>query len=80
MTRALHQRRQNRSHPIFLSPPTKELGIAVAAYSLWTNQETRGPLWYANHPSPRFQETNIRHNIAIVDALAELAKKKNITQ
>jgi len=31
------------------------------------------------HHMPRFQEENLRHNFAIVDALTALAKKKNIT-
>ncbi|KAG8214901.1 NADP-dependent oxidoreductase domain-containing protein [Butyriboletus roseoflavus] len=65
----------------------KELGVAVAAYSplgrgFLTGQIKRPediPEGDMRHHMPRFQEENLRHNFAIVDALTELATKKNIT-
>ncbi|KAN0088006.1 NADP-dependent oxidoreductase domain containing protein [Tylopilus felleus] len=65
----------------------KELGVAVAAYSplgrgFLTGQIKRPedlPEGDFRRHLPRFQEDNLKHNFAIVDALAEIAKKKNVT-
>ncbi|KIJ68968.1 hypothetical protein HYDPIDRAFT_81085 [Hydnomerulius pinastri MD-312] len=65
----------------------KELGIAVAGYSplgrgFLTGQIKRPediPEGDFRRHLPRFQEENIKHNFAIVDALTEIAKKRNVT-
>ncbi|KAG6333125.1 hypothetical protein ID866_5965 [Astraeus odoratus] len=65
----------------------KELGIAVAGYSplgrgFLTGQIKRPediPAGDFRRNLPRFQEDAMRHNFAIVDALSELAKKKNVS-
>ncbi|KAI6100416.1 NADP-dependent oxidoreductase domain-containing protein [Pisolithus croceorrhizus] len=64
-----------------------ELGIAVAGYSplgrgFLTGQIKRPedlPEGDYRHHLPRFQEDAMRHNNAIVDALSEITRKKNIT-
>ncbi|KAG6333124.1 hypothetical protein ID866_5964 [Astraeus odoratus] len=65
----------------------KELGIAVAGYSplgrgFLTGQIKRPEDIAAGdfrRHLPRFQEDAMRHNFAIVDALSELAKKKDVS-
>ncbi|KAG9308788.1 aldo/keto reductase [Chiua virens] len=65
----------------------KELGVAVAGYSplgrgFLTGQIKRLddiPEGDFRRHLPRFQEDSMRHNFAIVDALTEIAKKKNVT-
>ncbi|KAI9566194.1 NADP-dependent oxidoreductase domain-containing protein [Boletus coccyginus] len=65
----------------------KELGVAVAGYSplgrgFFTGQIKRPedvPEGDFRRHMPRFQEDSLKHNFAIVDALTEIAKKKNIT-
>jgi len=65
----------------------KELGVAVAAYSPLGMGFLTGQIKkledlpaddYRRH-FPRFQEDNLKHNLAIVDVLTEIAKRKNIT-
>jgi len=64
-----------------------ELGIAVLAYSplgrgFLTGQIKRPedlPEGDFRRHLPRFQEDNMKHNFAIVDALAEIARRKNVT-
>ncbi|KAG6377178.1 NADP-dependent oxidoreductase domain-containing protein [Boletus reticuloceps] len=65
----------------------KELGVAVAAYSPLGRGFLTGQIKkledlpadnYRRH-FPRFQEDNLEHNLAIVDVLTEIAKRKNIT-
>ncbi|KAI6005525.1 aldo/keto reductase [Pisolithus albus] len=64
-----------------------ELGIAVAGYAplgrgFLTGQIKRFedlPEGDPRRTMPRFQDDAMRHNFAIVDALSEIAKKKNIT-
>ncbi|KAN0087654.1 NADP-dependent oxidoreductase domain containing protein [Tylopilus felleus] len=65
----------------------KELRIAVATYSPLGRGFLTGqikkledlPADDSRRFFPRFQEDSIKHNIAIVDTLTEIAKKKNIT-
>ncbi|KAF9227548.1 Aldo/keto reductase [Gyrodon lividus] len=65
----------------------RELGVAVAAYSplgrgFLTGQIKRPqdiPEGDFRRYLPRFQEENIKHNFAIVDALTEIAQKKKVT-
>lgn len=65
----------------------KELGVAVAGYAplgrgFLTGQIKRPedlPEGDFRRSLPRFQEDAMRHNFAIVDALSEIAKKKNVT-
>lgn len=65
----------------------KELGISVAAYSplgrgFLTGQIKRLedlPEGDFRRHLPRFQEENLEHNFAIVDALTEIANKKNVS-
>ncbi|KAJ8597951.1 Aldo/keto reductase [Rhizopogon salebrosus TDB-379] len=65
----------------------EELGIAVLAYSplgrgFLTGQIKRPedlPEGDFRRHLPRFQEDNMKHNFAIVDALAEIARRKNVT-
>ncbi|KIK23398.1 hypothetical protein PISMIDRAFT_679360 [Pisolithus microcarpus 441] len=64
-----------------------ELGIAVAGYAplgrgFLTGQIKRFedlPEGDFRRTLPRFQEDVMRHNFAIVDALSDIAKKKNVT-
>ncbi|KAI6117681.1 NADP-dependent oxidoreductase domain-containing protein [Pisolithus croceorrhizus] len=64
-----------------------ELGIAVAGYAplgrgFLTGQIKRPedlPEGDFRRILPRFQEDAMRHNFAVVDALSEIAKKKNVT-
>ncbi|KIJ16831.1 hypothetical protein PAXINDRAFT_168286 [Paxillus involutus ATCC 200175] len=65
----------------------KELGVAVAAYSplgrgFLTGQIKRLddiPEGDMRRHLPRFQEENIKHNFAIVDALTKIAQAKGVT-
>ncbi|OAX43581.1 Aldo/keto reductase [Rhizopogon vinicolor AM-OR11-026] len=65
----------------------EELGIAVIAYSplgrgFLTGQIKRPedlPEGDFRRTLPRFQEDNIKHNFAIVDALTAIAERKNVT-
>jgi len=65
----------------------KELGVAVAGYSplgrgFLTGQIKRPediPEGDFRRHLPRFQEDSLRHNFVIVDALNDIAKKKNAT-
>ncbi|EAU87803.1 aldo/keto reductase [Coprinopsis cinerea okayama7 len=65
----------------------KELGITVIAYSPLGRGFLTGQIKSSSDLPPgdhrasltRFQEENIKHNMAIVDALVGIAKKKEIT-
>jgi len=65
----------------------EELGITVIAYSplgrgFLTGQIKRPedlPEGDFRRHMPRFQEDNIKHNFAIVDALTAIAQRKNVT-
>ncbi|KAF8423718.1 NADP-dependent oxidoreductase domain-containing protein [Boletus edulis BED1] len=65
----------------------KELGVAVAGYSPLGRGFLTGQIKrpediaegdFRRH-LPRFQEESMKHNFAIVDALTDIAKKKNVT-
>jgi aryl-alcohol dehydrogenase-like predicted oxidoreductase len=67
-------------------PTTRELGIGITAYGVlargllsghWTGSQSGGRDLRANHP--RFSGENLAHNLALVDALRGIAKKKGIT-
>jgi aryl-alcohol dehydrogenase-like predicted oxidoreductase len=68
-------------------PTVRELGIAVTAYGVlsrgllsghWNPERvlTRGDF---RASSPRFQRENLTHNLALVDALGEIARDKGAT-
>ncbi|KAG2157369.1 NADP-dependent oxidoreductase domain-containing protein [Suillus clintonianus] len=65
----------------------QELGVAVIAYSplgrgFLTGQIKRPediPEGDFRRSLPRFQEDNFKHNFAVVDALAAIARSKNVT-
>ncbi|MDP9019146.1 MAG: aldo/keto reductase [Candidatus Eremiobacteraeota bacterium] len=67
-------------------PACRELGIAITAYGVlsrgliggrWT-KETSGAKDFRTH-SPRFQGENLNHNLALVEALARIAKTKALS-
>ena len=67
-------------------PACRELGIGITAYGVlsrglisghWQG-ETTGPGDFRSH-SPRFQEGNVEKNLALVDALRQLAEAKGVS-
>jgi aryl-alcohol dehydrogenase-like predicted oxidoreductase len=68
-------------------PTTRELGIAVTAYGVlsrglisghFSADRTLSPTDFRAH-SPRFQGENLRHNLALVEALRKVADGKGVS-
>src|SRR4051812_38200306 len=67
-------------------PTCRELGIAVTAYGVlsrglisghWSRDRQASPGDFRAH-SPRFQGSNLEHNLALVDALREVAEERGV--
>jgi aryl-alcohol dehydrogenase-like predicted oxidoreductase len=68
-------------------PTCRELGIAVTAYGVlsrglisghWSRERSTGGTDFRTH-SPRFRGDNLEHNLALVDALREIADARGAT-
>jgi aryl-alcohol dehydrogenase-like predicted oxidoreductase len=68
-------------------PVCRELGIAVTAYGVlsrglisghWSRERESAPGDFRAH-SPRFQGDNLDHNLALVDALREVADERGVS-
>lgn len=68
-------------------PTCRELGIAITAYGVlsrglisghWSKGQTQGAGDFRNH-SPRFNAENIDHNLALVEALRQVAERKGVS-
>ncbi len=68
-------------------PTCRELGIAITAYGVlsrglisghWNKGQTQSAGDFRNH-SPRFNAENIDHNLALVEALRQIAERKGIS-
>jgi len=68
-------------------PTCRELGIAVTAYGVLSRRLISGRYHAGTEPSrgdvrgrmPRFQGENLRHKLALVEALREIADSKGLT-
>ncbi|SAK80332.1 aldo/keto reductase [Caballeronia catudaia] len=67
-------------------PACRELGISITAYGVlsrglisghWSRDAAQSGDWRAN--SPRFQQGNVERNLALVDALREIADAKRVS-
>src|SRR4051794_37026046 len=68
-------------------PACRELGVGVTAYGVlsrglisghWSRDREASPRDFRRH-SPRFQGANLEHNLALVDALSEIASSRGVT-
>ncbi|WP_250455820.1 aldo/keto reductase [Caballeronia sp. ATUFL_M2_KS44] len=67
-------------------PACRELGIGITAYGVlsrglisghWTKESAQAGDWRAH--SPRFQDGHVERNLALVDALAQIAQSKGVS-
>jgi aryl-alcohol dehydrogenase-like predicted oxidoreductase len=67
-------------------PACRELGIAITAYGVlsrglisghWNKDASQAGDW--RQTSPRFQQGNVERNLALVDALAKIARQKGVS-
>jgi aryl-alcohol dehydrogenase-like predicted oxidoreductase len=77
----------SRGIEALILPTARELGIGVTAYGVlsrgllsghWSPDRELGAHDFRTF-SPRFQEENLRHNLALVESLREIARAKDAT-